>query len=258
MSPRMLLAFLLLSSCGGPPAASTPAARGAEPTGEYAALLKAEDRSEQDRALDPGRRPAELLAFAGVRSGMHVAELGAGTGYTSELLARAVGRDGRVYAQNSRFILEKFAEKPWSDRLATPAMASVVRVDREWDDPLPPSVRELDAVLVVLVYHDLFWLKADRAKMNLAVLRALKPGGLYVIVDHSGRAGTGATEVSTLHRIEEKIVKDEISAAGFRLVKEGSFLRNPADTRDWNDSPMAAKERRGTSDRFVLAFEKPL
>jgi predicted methyltransferase len=113
-------------------------------------------------------------------------------------------------------------------------MKNVVRVAREFDDPLPPSARELDAVF-----------------------DALKHGGVYAIIDHSGRAGTGAAEVQTLHRIEEKIVRDEILSAGFRLAAEGQFLRNPGDARDWNDAPRAAAGRRGTSDRFVLKFVKP-
>jgi predicted methyltransferase len=221
------------------------------------AAVDAPDRSEADRALDAGRRPAETLAFFGIAPGMHVAELGAGGGYTSELLARVVGPAGTVYAQNSPMILERFAAKPWRERLAKRVMARVVRVDREFDDPLPPDVHDLDAVLIVLFYHDTVWMNVDRARMNGAVFRALRPGGVYGIVDHSARAGTRLADVQTLHRIDEAVVRDEIEAAGFRLAAEASFLRNPADPRDWNDSPRVAAERRGTSDRFVLRFVKP-
>ena len=136
-------------------------------------------------------------------------------------------------------------------------MRNVVRVDRDFDDPLPPDARDLDVVLLILFYHDTVWMKADRARMNAAIHRALKPGGVYGIIDHSAKPGTGVADVETLHRIDEKVVRDEITAAGFRLEAEASFLRNPADTRDWNDSPRAAAERRGTSDRFVLKFVKP-
>jgi len=229
-------------------------------TGEstsYSAVVSAPDRSADDRALDAGRKPAELLAFTGVRPGMRVAELGAGGGYTTELLARAVGPGGTVYGQNSRFILDRFAEKPWSERLARPAMRNVVRVERDFDDPLPPDARDLDAVVIVLFYHDLVWMGTDRARMNRAVFDHLKSGGLYVVVDHSARPGSGASEVQTLHRIEEQVVRDEVQRAGFRLARTGDFLRNPADARDWNDSPRAAGDRRGTSDRFALAFVKP-
>jgi predicted methyltransferase len=221
------------------------------------AVVETADRSDADRALDAGRRPAETLAFFGIAPGMRVAELGAGGGYTAELLARVVGRSGAVFAQNSPMILSRFAEKPWSERLAKPIMAKVVRADREFDDPLPPDAHDLDAVLIVLFYHDTVWMGVDRARMNAAVFRALRPGGVYGVVDHSARAGAGTADVQTLHRIEETVVRREIEAAGFRLAAEASFLRNPDDPRDWNDSPRVAAERRGTSDRFVLKFVKP-
>jgi len=188
---------------------------------------------------------------------MRVAELGAGGGYTAELLARTVGPTGKVYGQNTKFILEKFAEKPWSERLKKPLMANVVRVDREFDSPLPPEAKDLDAVFLVLFYHDLYWMKVDRAKMNKAIFDSLKSGGLYAIVDHTAQAGAGDSVVQTLHRIEEKTVRADVEAAGFKLDKEGSFLRHAADTKDWNASPSGAGDRRGTTDRFVLAFRKP-
>lgn len=250
LSACALGALLALAACHHrPPPAAAPAS--------YAAVVSAPDRTADDRTLDAGRKPAELLAFAGVQTGMRVAELGAGGGYTTELLARAVGSEGTVYAQNSRFILERFAERPWSERLARPAMGNVVRVDRDFDDPLPPDARDLDAVVIVLFYHDLYWFGTDRGRMNREIFDRLRPGGLYVIVDHSGRPGSGASEVQTLHRIEEQVVRDDVERAGFRLLRTADFLRNPADTRDWNDSPRAAGARRGTSDRFVLAFVKP-
>jgi predicted methyltransferase len=221
------------------------------------AVVDAPDRTAADRALDAGRKPAELLAVVGARPGLRVAELAAAGGYTTELLARAVAPGGVVYGQNNRLILDRFAAEPWTERLAKPVMRNVVRVDREFDDPLPPEATDLDAVVCVLFYHDLFWMGADRAAMNRAVFTHLRPGGRYVVVDHSGRPGTGADEVQTLHRIEEPLVRQEIEAAGFRLVAEPAFLRNPDDPRDWNASPRAASARRGTSDRFVLVFERP-
>ncbi len=236
---------------------SYPAAVAVDVLPEVAALLAAKDRTPEDVELDKGRHAAELLSFFPIKPGMKVAELGAGGGYTAELLARAVGPKGKVYGQNNKFFLEKFAEKPWSERLKRAQTKNVVRVDREFDDPLPPEAKDLDAVFLLLLYHDTVWLKTDRAKMNKKILESLKPGGIYAIVDHSGRAGTGTTEGETIHRIEEDIVKKEILAAGFVLDAEGQFLRNPADTRDWNASPRVAAEKRGTSDRFVLRFKKP-
>jgi len=246
-----------------PSTAAAPAATKASDAAVPAyvrAVVEAADRSDADRALDAGRKPELTLAFFGIQPGMRVAEIGAGLGYTSELLARVVGKEGKVYAQNSPLILEKFASGPWTERLAKPALVSlgnVVRADRQFDDPLPPEAKDLDAVLDVLFYHDTVWLGVDREKMNRAVYAALKPGGVYGIVDHSGLPGSGVSGVQTVHRIEEKVVRDEVEHAGFRLVAEASFLRNPSDSRDWNDSPRAAGERRGTSDRFVLKFQKP-
>jgi predicted methyltransferase len=260
---------LTLSACA-PEAAPPPqsaegapakpaAAPSAAPAADSAAqsVVAAADRSEDDKKLDGGRKPAEMLQFFGIKPGMKVAELVAGGGYTAELLARAVGATGVVYGQNPKFILERFAEKPWAARLTKPVMKNVVRVDRELDDPFPPEAKNLDAVFMVLFYHDTVWMKTDRDKMNRAVFAALKSGGVYAVIDHSGRPGTGTTETETLHRIDEKAVREEIQRAGFKLAEEGSFLRNPADTRDWNDSPRAAADRRGTSDRFVLKFVKP-
>jgi predicted methyltransferase len=237
--------------------ATAPAAQPVAVPAEIKTLVDAKDRSDADRQLDAGRHPAELLAFFAVKPGMKVGEIFAGGGYTSELLARAVGKHGKVYGENTKAILEKFAEKPWSERLAKPVMKNVVRVDRELDDPFPAEAKDLDAVFAVLVYHDLYWLGVDRDQMNAAIFKALKSGGTYAIVDHNGRVGTGSSEVQTLHRIEESAVRADIEKAGFRMVEEGSFLRNPQDPRDWNDSPTAAAERRGTSDRFVLKFVKP-
>ena len=126
MSRRFACIALLLAAAAGigasPAAVSVPDA--------VRAVVAAPDRSEADRALDTGRHPAEMLAFFRVARGMKVAELGAGGGYTAELLARAVGPTGVVYAQNSKFILERFAAKPWSERLAKPVMSRVTRVDR--------------------------------------------------------------------------------------------------------------------------------
>jgi len=220
------------------------------------AIVQATDRLDADRKLDAGRHPAELLTFLAVGPGARVGELVAGAGYTAELLARAVSPGGVVYAENPRFILET-AEAPWRERLARPAASAIIRVDRELESPFPPEASNLDLVIVNLVYHDTVWLGVDRARMNRAVLAALKPGGRYAVIDHSARPRTGLADVKTLHRIDENTVRAEVLSAGFVFLKESSFLRNPADPRDWNDSPAAAGERRGQSDRFALLFAKP-
>ncbi|EAU61762.1 class I SAM-dependent methyltransferase [Stigmatella aurantiaca] len=255
MRSLFLTAGLLLAGCSHTSASTPPPS--SETSFSAQAIVDAPDRTEADRALDAGRHPAALLEFVGVRPGMKVAELVAGAGYTTELLARAVGPEGVVYGENPKFVLDLFAEKPWSERLALPVNQKVVRVDRELNEPLPPEVTDLDAVVSNIIYHDVVSLQADRAKMNAAIFRALKPGGVYVVVDSSAKPGTGVADTQTLHRIDEQVVRSEVEASGFQLAAESDVWRNPQDARDWNASPQAAGARRGTSDRFALKFVKP-
>lgn len=241
---------------------SAPPAPSTAPTSQPArslvdSVVDAPDRDAADKALDAGRNPKALLAFLDVQPGMRVGEIMAGGGYTAELLARAVGETGTVFAQNNKFILDRFAAKPWGERLAKPVMKHVVRVDRELEDPFPPEAKgTLDVVVMNLFYHDTVWLKTDRAAMNKAIFDALKPGGTYVVIDHSAKEGRGVEDAQTLHRIEQSVVESEVTAAGFEKGSEGSFLKNSEDTRDWNASPTQAGEKRGSSDRFVLEFKK--
>jgi predicted methyltransferase len=246
------------SACAGPSDTSAPASRPAPILASPAAqaVVGAADRSPLDRQIDVGRRPAELLTFLRLTPGMRVGELVAGAGYTAELLARAVAPGGVVYAENPRIVLESSGEL-WAQRLATPAAKNIVRVDRELDDPFPPEARDLDLVVINLVYHDTVVLGVDRNRMNRAVFAALKRGGRYAVIDHSARPGAGLADVQTLHRIDEAVVREDMRQAGFVLETGDSFLRNPSDPRDWNDSPTVAGPRRGTSDRFALLFSRP-
>lgn len=272
MTRAFFLTIFIAACAPVPPAEPPPAQANATPTPVIVApdtpakaelpeaianALAAPDRLDTDRALDAGRRTGQLFAFFGIAPGMKVADIGAGGGYTTEMLTRVVGPTGKVYGQNNKFFLDRFAEKPWSERLARPINSKVVRVDREFDDPLPDDAKNLDAVMCILIYHDTVWLKTKRDQMNHRIFQALRSGGVYAIVDHSAKEGAGTNDTETLHRIEQKVVVAEVQAAGFRLAKESDMLRNTADTRDWNDSPRAAGDKRGTSDRFVLRFEKP-
>jgi len=218
---------------------------------EVRAIVAAADRSEADRVLDRRRDPAKLIAFYGVGRGMKVLDLSAGPGYNTELLARAVGPGGVVYAQNSKDFYERVGPR-LAERMKSPAMQNVVSLVRDFDDPLPAEVRDLDLVTFNFNYHDLAWIGTDRAKMNRALFAALKPGGVYIVADHSGRAGTGISEAKSLHRVEEALVRREVEAAGFRFVAEGGFLRNPNDPRD---KPVFKPAQ--PNDEFVLKFVKP-
>jgi predicted methyltransferase len=225
--------------------------------GPIRGALAEEDRSDVDRVLDPGRKPGEVLGFFKVNAGQKIGELFAGTGYTTELLARILGVHGKLYAQNSKEVMDRFARGPMTERLAKPQLKNTILVEQPTETPFPADVTGFDVVVSILNYHDFVWQKVDRAKMNAAVFAALKPGGVYGIVDHSAEKGSGVRDVETLHRIDEEIVKQEVLEAGFKLDAESNVLRNPTDKRDWNASPTKAADKRGTSDRFTLRFIKP-
>ena len=255
----LLLAFTACAGTAPKPdeSSAAPAAGRVMMPVPISSAVNAADRAQADRDLDGGRHPAELLAYYQVAPGQQVAELFAGGGYTAEMLSRVVGPQGKVYGVNSPMVLERFAEKPWAERLQKPLMSNVVRLDRAFDDPFPADVTNLDRVFSILVYHDFVWMGINRDAMNAAIFKALKSGGIYAVVDHSAKAGSGIQDVQTNHRIEQQVVRAEVEKAGFIYKGESDFLRNPEDTRDWNDSPRVAAERRGTSDRFAMLFVKP-
>ena len=183
-----IFALGLAGSCGGsktPTATSVAAPKNSADA--VAAALASTDRTPDDRALDEGRKSQELFTFIGLAPGMRAAELVAGGGYTTELMARIVGPMGMIYGQNPPMLLKMFAEKPWSarlERLRSMGVRNIVRVDRDIDAPLPPEANNLDLVIINLTYHDMFGNDLDVAAMNKSVLAALKPGGEYVVVDH--------------------------------------------------------------------------
>jgi predicted methyltransferase len=243
MSSRIAGLFLLvLTGC-------VAMTNGEQP--DYKAIVASPDRAEADRQTDVRRKPELLLAFTGVRPGMRVLDMGAGGGYSTELLARAAGPRGAVYAQESPAASPRARER-FEERAKTSAMKNVVRVLRDYDDPIPPNVRDLDLVTFFFAYHDTAFMAVDRAKMNRALFDALRPGGVLVVTDHSARLGAGISAVKTLHRIEESTLRGEIEAAGFRLIEEADFLRNPADPRD-----AIVFRPQVPVDEFVLKFVKP-
>jgi predicted methyltransferase len=252
-------------------------------------MLASPDRSAADRTNDLRRKPEQMLGFIGIRPGIVAFDISAAGGYTTELLARAVGPSGKVYGQSQprdpnrapappaapegnshptatpstapavpasppRPSAVALAERDGKLRSAGVPAAPILAVSRPFEDPVPPELaaERIDLATLMFNYHDMAHLGVDRSAMNRAVFRALKPGGLYVIADHSGRPGTGISESGTLHRIEEAFLRQEVEAAGFRLLEEANFLRNPNDPRDKNtpDPPQP-------KDEFVLKFVKP-
>jgi predicted methyltransferase len=262
--------------------AITPPADAPLSTAAIAAIVAAPDRSAADRDNDARRHPADTLAFIGVHPGWNALDVSTGGGYTTELLARAIGSAGTVYAQSQprdpnqarpaapeggaapaaaaasaparRPTAEVLAGREKSMQAAGVFFAPIVYVGQRFDEPVPASRADggLNLVTLMFNYHDFGYLDVDRAKMNRAIFKSLKHGGLYVIADHAGRPGTGISEAGTLHRVEDSFVKAEVEAAGFKLAASGDFLRNPADPRDQNAPPAGQAK-----DEFVLKFVKP-
>jgi len=203
-------------------------------------------RTDQDRTMDAARRPAEFLPFTQVKPGMQVLDIAAGAGYTTQLLALAVGPTGKVWAQSQQ------PGASLGKRLSDKPQANIMVVARPFDDPVPPDAPKLDLITIVLNYHDISYLPVDRTKMNQRLYAALKPGGKLVVIDHSAKAGSGITAGKTLHRIDEAVIVSEERAAGFVLDAESNFLRNPSDTREDSSNQPAVP-----TDKFALRFVKP-
>jgi predicted methyltransferase len=221
--------------------------------GNLASILADASRPQSDRDQDANRRPAEVIEFLGIGSGDRVADLLTGGGYWTRILVPLVGPSGRVYAGNNPFYQGFYAEA-FDALLKEPRFANVTRIDGRVDALPLPADGSLDAVLMVLAYHDLFLTDENRAAMNRAVFAALKPGGVFGVIDHAAAAGTPASAIESLHRIDQAVVVEEVRAAGFELGGEAGFLRNAADPRTASvfDASIAGK-----TDRFVLRFVKP-
>jgi len=212
----------------------------------YQQVVASPIRTDEDRSADAHRKPLEFLQFAEVRPGMQVLDIATGGGYTTQLLALAVGSHGTVWAQaeKSRPAFEK--------RLADHPQNNIVAVMRSFEDPVPDDVKNLDLITIILNYHDIAYMPVDRMKMNRRLYDALKPGGHLVVIDHLAKEGAGVTATKSLHRIEQTIVMNEIQQAGFRLEQESDFLRNPSDPRDQPFFKMNMP-----ADNFALRFVKP-
>lgn len=203
-------------------------------------------RTEADRGFDQARKPAETLAFAGLKPGMAVAELFPGGGYFSRLLSRAVGPTGQVWLI------------PWGEPqtgrsrslAADPRFGNLSFFEDNLLAFRPPKL--LDLVFTVQNYHDIAG--PQRGQVNQVVFKWLKPGGAYVIVDHAARNGSGYSASVPLHRIDEAVVRKEVEAVGFVFAGESQALRRSADDRMLNVFDPAI---RGRTDQFMLRFVKP-
>ncbi len=218
---------------------------------DYAAIVNAPDRSDADRKNDERRAPVKILALTGVQPGWTIIDMGAGAGYSTELMARATGPTGKVYGQNPPDMMDR-ARTAYEERAKSPAMKNVTTLMRSYEDPVPAEVKNVDLITFFYAYHDVTYMPVDRMKMDHALYEALKPGGYLVIADYAALPGTGTSVSKTLHRIDEDFLKQEVESAGFKLVEEGTFLRNPDDPKN-----MPIFRPQIPIDTFVLKFQKP-
>jgi predicted methyltransferase len=210
-------------------------------------------RPAADRDRDPLRKPAACLAFAGVRPGMTVAELFPGEGYFTRLFSRIVGPKGHVY---------EFASRPRTPGAPVPVKAIAddphyghnITVE-VWPVGKLPVPQPVDLVWTSQNYHDLHNIKGlNVVDFDRAVYEALKPGGIFLVLDHAAAAGSGLSDTSTLHRIDPAVVKKEVTSAGFQFVGASDVLRNPGDA---HTKKVFDPSIRGHTDQFIYKFRKP-
>ncbi len=219
------------------------------------AILESPRRPEADKKRDDGRKPAETMAFFGIKPGMKVAELMTSRGYFTAVLAETVGDAGVVYGQNNKWMRERIkdTQRPLGDLIDKAGYKNIVEQNTECEDLQLPAGK-LDAIFVVMFYHDLYWLGVNREAMNKSVMAALKPGGIYGIIDHNAAPGMAALDVNKNHRIERYTAIEDIAKSGFVLAEETDLLENPQDPMNVN---VFQQELRGHTNQFVLKFKKP-
>lgn len=261
----ILLAFAL-GACGQHAdeehAAATPTVTdepAAPQTSIYADAVANEARPEADRERDAGRKPAEVLEFLGITPGMTVLDMFSGGGYYTEILSSIVGESGHVIAQSNeaylQFVGDEFEKRYLGGRLTN---AQVLMAE---NNELELEAGSLDAIMLVLSFHDLYYAAPDRGwpAIDIPVFLAelhgsLRAGGIVGIIDHYAADGAPSETGGTTHRIDPAIVVAAMTAAGFELDGQSDLLRNPSDDYD---KVVFDPELRGKTDRFVMRFRKP-
>ena len=224
----------------------------------YDAAVANHGRPAADLKRDASDKPADVLRFAGIKPGMRVLDFLAANGYYSELLSYIVGPGGHVLMLNNK-AYDDFSTG-WQKRVADNRLPNV---EHRTADPahmgLAPN--SFDAIVMVKVYHDLYWVsprdgwpKIDVPAVLDQLQRALKPGGVLLVVDHSAKPGTGNKDAGTLHRIDEQYTRKDFESHGLQFVRASDALRDPSDKRD---SVSYKKPALGHTDRFMLLFRKP-
>jgi predicted methyltransferase len=230
-----------------------------KPTPAIEAAVADKGRPDADTKRDADRKPADIVAFAGIAPGMSVEELFPGGGYYTRILSKVVGAKGKLFLATPAEMKDRARPGSPTPAQTSDALAKEVGnaavVWQPADSPLAPE--KVDVVWSTDNYHDYRnpgFGGVDMAKFNKAVFDSLKPGGVYIIEDYEATAGDGATKTNTLHRIESATVKQEVEAAGFKFEGQSDVLKNPADDHTLAIfNPMI----RGHADQYVLKFRKP-
>jgi predicted methyltransferase len=219
-----------------------------------AAAVADKDRPQADKDRDADRKPAEMLRFAGVKSGMTVVDILPGAGYFTRLFSDVVGPKGKVIAYVPDEMLVKSQAGLERANAAAAGRSNVTVMHSPLMAPNPPGVLA-DVVWTSQNYHDLHNMPGiDVVAYNRLVFQGLKPGGVYIVLDHVAPAGSGLSNTGTTHRIDPAAVKAEVIAAGFTFDGESKVLANPADKHDLK---VFDPSLRGKTDQFVYRFKKP-
>jgi predicted methyltransferase len=259
LTTSILLVFLT-AGCGQkkatePPVVATPEIEAPAAVPDFITeAIGDPGRLADARVRDPYRKPGEILAFSGIRPGDTIVEIAPGGGYYTALLSRVVGPSGRVYAIDSDRLHEYM---PSLREMYTQYVEADPRENVEYSSQRLDALElspDVDQIWMVQFYHDTIWLGVDRTAMNRAFFDALKPGGVYLVIDHSAAAGADDAVTRDLHRVDPATVRAEIEAAGFVRAGTSDVLANAEDPLD--DS-VFDEARRGRTDRFVWKFVKP-
>ena len=242
---------LLVLACAGTLAACQ-STTSTDDTTAFASQLALSDRPDKDKERDAGRQPAKVMNFFGIKPGMTVLEILSSGGYYTEILSQRVGSEGRVIAQNNRFILDVFDgrfAKEFDSRFNNNRLENVEHYVKEFGEF--DIEQQVDVITVVLNYHDMYsnFSKEKRMKVLAQLEKALKPGGVIGVIDMESANGNQ----KDLHRISQDLVIADFADAGFKLHKQANFLKNPKD--DYSKMVFDPSVR-GKTDRFVFTFKK--
>ncbi len=249
VSYRLMLGMVLYLGlfAGGSPQAAMPLAP------PIVAALADPERPATDRARDGDRKPSQILVLTGVETAARVVDIGPGSGYYTRLLSRVVGSGGKVFAFNPTWLDTRFPKA--KEGITALVAAGYTNIENRIQ-PMAEIHFEapVDLVFMSQLYHDQHVQKIDIARMNRAIFAALKPGGVYFIVDHCALPGATEAQVTALHRIDPAVVKREAAAAGFVLEAASNLLKNDNDP---GNIPVFDPTIRGKTNQFVLKFRKP-